>query len=31
LNVFGPNAVARRPYESMEYQVLVVSMFKDFA
>jgi ribosomal protein S18 acetylase RimI-like enzyme len=29
LNVFGPNAVARRLYESMDYQVMAVSMFKN--
>ena len=31
LNVFGPNAVARALYESMNYQVMAVSMFKDFS
>lgn len=29
LNVFGPNVVARRLYESMDYQIMAVSMFKD--
>jgi ribosomal protein S18 acetylase RimI-like enzyme len=29
LNVFGPNLVARNLYESMDYQVMAVSMFKD--
>jgi ribosomal protein S18 acetylase RimI-like enzyme len=29
LNVFGRNAVARRLYESLDYQVMSVSMFKD--
>lgn len=29
LNVFGPNVVARHLYESMDYQVMAVSMFKD--
>jgi ribosomal protein S18 acetylase RimI-like enzyme len=31
LNVFGPNTVARALYESMSYQVMAVSMFKDFS
>lgn len=31
LNVFGPNTVARRLYESLDYQVMSVSMFKDLA
>ncbi len=31
LNVFGPNVVARHLYESMDYQVMAVSMFKDLA
>jgi ribosomal protein S18 acetylase RimI-like enzyme len=31
LNVFGSNTVARRLYESLDYQVMSVSMFKDFA
>jgi ribosomal protein S18 acetylase RimI-like enzyme len=31
LNVFGPNAVARSLYESMDYQVMAVSMFKDIS
>ena len=31
LNVFGPNTVARRLYESMDYQVLAVGMYKDFS
>jgi hypothetical protein len=30
LNVFGPNTVARSLYESMDYQVLAVGMYKDF-
>jgi len=30
LNVFGPNTVARSLYESMDYQVMAVSMYKDF-
>ncbi len=29
LNVFGPNVVARHLYESMDYRVMAVSMFKD--
>jgi GNAT superfamily N-acetyltransferase len=29
LNVFGPNRVARNLYESMDYQVRSVGMFKD--
>jgi ribosomal protein S18 acetylase RimI-like enzyme len=29
LNVFGPNTVARRLYESLDYEVMSVSMFKD--
>jgi len=29
LNVFGYNAVARRLYESLGYQVMAISMFKD--
>jgi ribosomal protein S18 acetylase RimI-like enzyme len=29
LNVFGPNLVARHLYESMDYRVMAVSMFKD--
>jgi ribosomal protein S18 acetylase RimI-like enzyme len=29
LNVFGPNRVARNLYESMDYQTMAVSMFKD--
>jgi ribosomal protein S18 acetylase RimI-like enzyme len=29
LNVFGPNRVALGLYESMDYQVMAVSMFKD--
>jgi ribosomal protein S18 acetylase RimI-like enzyme len=31
LNVFGPNVVARKLYESMDYQVMAVSMFKDLS
>jgi ribosomal protein S18 acetylase RimI-like enzyme len=31
LNVFGPNRVARSLYESLDYQVRAVSMFKDLA
>jgi GNAT superfamily N-acetyltransferase len=31
LNVFGPNAVARNLYESMDYKVLAVGMYKDFS
>ena len=31
LNVFGPNTVARSLYESMDYQVLAVGMYKDFS
>ena len=31
LNVFGPNTVARSLYESMDYQVMAVSMYKDFS
>ena len=31
LNVFGPNVVARHLYESMDYQVMAVSMFKDLS
>jgi ribosomal protein S18 acetylase RimI-like enzyme len=30
LNVFGPNTVARRLYESLDYQVMSISMYKDF-
>ena len=29
LNVFGYNTVARRLYESLDYQVLAVGMYKD--
>jgi ribosomal protein S18 acetylase RimI-like enzyme len=29
LNVFGPNAVARNLYDSLGYQVMATSMFKD--
>jgi ribosomal protein S18 acetylase RimI-like enzyme len=29
LNVFGPNAVARSLYDSLGYQVMATSMFKD--
>ncbi len=29
LNVFGPNTVARRLYESMDYRVVAQSMMKD--
>ena len=31
LNVFGPNRVARSLYESMDYQVRAIGMFKDLA
>jgi ribosomal protein S18 acetylase RimI-like enzyme len=31
LNVFGPNTVARSLYESMDYKVLAVGMYKDFS
>jgi ribosomal protein S18 acetylase RimI-like enzyme len=31
LNVFGPNTAARSLYESMDYQVMAVSMYKDFS
>jgi ribosomal protein S18 acetylase RimI-like enzyme len=31
LNVFGPNRAARSLYESLDYQVRAVSMFKDLA
>lgn len=31
LNVFGPNVVARNLYESLGYEVMAVSMFKDLA
>jgi ribosomal protein S18 acetylase RimI-like enzyme len=31
LNVFGPNTVARNLYESMDYKVLAVGMYKDFS
>jgi ribosomal protein S18 acetylase RimI-like enzyme len=31
LNVFGPNTVARRLYESMDYQTQSIQMFKDLA
>jgi ribosomal protein S18 acetylase RimI-like enzyme len=29
LNVFGPNAIARRLYESLDYQLLSLAMYKD--
>jgi ribosomal protein S18 acetylase RimI-like enzyme len=29
LNVFGPNTTARRLYESLDYQVLSLTMYKD--
>ena len=29
LNVFGPNLVARSLYDSLGYEVLATSMFKD--
>jgi ribosomal protein S18 acetylase RimI-like enzyme len=29
LNVFGSNTIARRLYESLDYQVLSISMYKD--
>lgn len=31
LNVFGPNVVARSLYDSLGYQVLATSMYKDLA
>ncbi len=31
LNAFGPNTVARSLYESMDYQVMAISMYKDFS
>jgi ribosomal protein S18 acetylase RimI-like enzyme len=31
LNVFGPNTVARRLYESLDYQVISLAMYKDLA
>jgi ribosomal protein S18 acetylase RimI-like enzyme len=31
LNVFGPNTIARRLYESLDYQVMSISMYKDLA
>jgi ribosomal protein S18 acetylase RimI-like enzyme len=31
LNVFGPNRVARSLYESMDYQTMAISMFKDLS
>ncbi len=31
LNVFGPNRVARNLYESLDYQVRSIGMFKDLA
>jgi ribosomal protein S18 acetylase RimI-like enzyme len=29
LNVFGPNTAARRLYESLDYEVMATSMYKD--
>jgi ribosomal protein S18 acetylase RimI-like enzyme len=31
LNVFGVNVIARRLYESLDYQALSISMYKDLA
>ena len=31
LNVFGPNTIARRLYESLHYEVMSLSMYKDLA
>jgi len=30
LNVFGPNAVARGLYESLDYRIMKIGMRKDF-
>ena len=31
LNVFGPNTIARRLYESLDYQVMSISMYRDLS